>query len=67
MDHLVRLEAEGVDHILAHDFHPGNIGLLLHVDFHVLLQAGLHGETFAAVDADVRVQILVDFKVLVEI
>lgn len=67
VDHLVRLEAEGVDHILAHDVHSGDVGLLFHVDFHVLLQAGLHGKTLAAVDADVRVQILVDLKVLVKI
>lgn len=67
MDHLVRLEAEGVDHILAHDFHSRDVGLLFHVDLHVLLQAGLHSETLATVDADVRVQILVDLKVLVKI
>lgn len=67
MDHLVRLEAECVNHVLAHDFHSRDIGLLFHVDLHVLLQAGLHSKTLTAVDADVWVQILVDLKVLVKI
>lgn len=63
----MRLEAEGVDHVLAHDFHSRDVGLLFHMDLHVLLQAGLHGEALTAVDTDVWVQILVDLKVLVKI
>ena len=68
MNHLMRLEAEGIDYIFAHNLNSrGNIGLLFHVNLHVLLEAGLHSKALTTVDTDVRIQVLVDLKVLVKI
>lgn len=68
MDHLVRLEAEGIDDIFAHNLNArGNVGLLFHVDLHMLLEAGLHSKAFATVDTNVRVEVLMDLKVLVKV
>lgn len=68
MNHLMGLEAVGIDDIFAHDFYPrGNIGLLFHVNFHVLLEAGLYSKTLTTVNTDVRIEVLVDLKVLMKI
>ena len=68
MDHLVGLEGEGVHHAFAdHVDSGGDVGLFFHVDLHVLLKAGLHGEALPAVDTYVRVEIFVDLKVLVKV
>lgn len=68
MNHLMRLEAEGINNIFAHYFDScGNIGLFFHVNLHVLLEAGLHSEALTTVDTDVRVEVLMDLKVLVKI
>lgn len=68
MNHLMRLEAEGINDIFAHNFNAwGNIGLFFHVNLHVLLKAGLHSKAFTAVDTDVRVEVLMDLEVLVKI
>lgn len=68
MDHLMRLEAERINNIFAHDLNSSwNIGFFFHVDFHVLLEASLHSKALAAVDADVRVEVLVNLKMLVKI
>lgn len=68
MNHLMGLEAEGIDNIFAHNLNPGgNIGLLFHMNLHVLLEAGLHSKALATVDTNVRVEVLMDLKVLVEI
>lgn len=68
MDHLMRLKAEGIDNIFAHDLNSrGNIGLFFHVNFHVLLETGFYSEAFSTVNADVWVEVLVDLKVLMKI
>lgn len=68
MDHLMGLEAKGINNIFAHYLNSrGNVGLFFHVDLHVLLKAGLHGEALTTVDADVRIQVFMDLKVLVKI
>lgn len=64
----MRFKAESIDNIFAHNFNSrGNIGLLFHVNFHMLLQAGLNSKALTTVDTDVRVEVLVDLKVLVKI
>lgn len=68
MNHLVRLEAEGINNIFAHNLNSrGHIGLFFHVNLHMLLQTGLHSKALTTVDTDVRVKVLVDLKVLVKI
>lgn len=68
MNHLVRLEAEGINNIFAHNLNSrGNIGLFFHVNLHVLFEAGLHSKALATVDTDVGVEVLMDLKVLVKI
>lgn len=68
MNHLMRLKAEGINNIFAHDLNSrGNIGLFFHVNFHVLLEAGFHSETLSTVNTDVWIEVLVDLKVLVKI
>lgn len=68
MNHLMGLEAEGVDDIFAHDLNTSrNVGLFFHVYLHVLLETGLHSEALTTVDTDVRVEVLVNLKVLVKI
>lgn len=68
MNHLMRLETEGIDNIFAHNLNSrGDVGLFFHVNLHVLFEAGLHSKAFTTVDTDVRVQILMDLKVLVKI
>jgi len=68
MDHLMRLEAEGINNIFAHNLNSwGNIGLFFHVDLHMLLEASLHSKALTTVDTDVRVEVLMDLKVLVKI
>lgn len=68
MDHLMRLEAEGINNIFAHDLNSwGNIGLFFHVNLHVLLEASLHCKALTTVDTDVRVEVLMDLKVLMKI
>lgn len=68
MNHLMRLEAEGINNIFSHNLNSGgNIGLFFHVNFHMLLETGLHSKALATVDTDVRVEILVDLEVLVKI
>lgn len=62
------LEAEGINNIFAHNLNSwGNIGLFFHVDLHVLLEARLHSKALTTVDTDVRVEVLMDLKVLVKI
>ena len=68
VDHLVRLEGEGVHHSFANHVNTGgDVGLFFHVDLHVLLEAGLHGKALATVDTNVRVEIFVDLKMLVKV
>lgn len=68
VNHLMRLEAEGVNNIFAHNLDSGgNIGLFFHVNLHVLFEACLHSKALTTVDTDVRVEVLVDLKVLVKI
>lgn len=68
MNHLMRLKAEGIDNIFAHDLNSrGNIGLFFHVNLHVLLEAGLYSKTLTTVDADVWVEVFVNLKVLMKI
>lgn len=68
MNHLMRLEAEGINNIFAHNLNSrGNVGLFFHVYLHVLLEAGLHSKALTTVDTDVRVEVLMDLKVLVKI
>lgn len=68
MNHLMGLEAEGINNIFAHNLNSrGHIGLFFHVNFHMLLQTGLYSKAFPTVDTDVRVEVLVDLKVLVKI
>lgn len=68
MNHLMRLEAEGINYIFAHDLNSrGNIRLFFHVNLHVLLEACLYSKAFTTVDTDVRVEVLMDLKVLVKI
>lgn len=68
MNHLMRLEVEGINNIFTHNLNSrGNIGLFFHVNLHVLLEAGFHSKALTAVDTDVRVEVLVDLKVLVKI
>lgn len=68
MNHLMRLKAEGINNIFAHDLNSrGNIGLFFHVNLHVLLETGLYSKALTTVDTDVRVEVLVDLKVLVKI
>lgn len=68
MDHLMGLEAEGINDIFAHNLNSrGNIGLFFHVNLHVLLEAGFHGKALPTVDTDVRVEVFMDLKVLVKI
>lgn len=66
--HGVRLQVEGIDAHFPHQLHPrGHVTLLLHVDLHVCLQAGVHGEAFPTVNAYVWVGGFVDLKVLMKI
>lgn len=68
MNHLMRLKAVGVDNIFADEVDSwGDVRLFFHVDFHVLLEAGLYSKALPAMDTDVRVEVLVDLKVLVKI
>lgn len=68
MNHLMGLEAERINNIFAHDFDScGNIGLFFHMNLHVLLEAGFHSKALATVDTDVRIEVLMDLKVLVKI
>lgn len=68
MNHLMRLEAEGINNIFTHNLNSGgNIGLFFHVNLHMLLETRLHGKALATVDTDVRVEVLMDLKVLVKI
>lgn len=68
MDHLMRLEAEGINNIFAHDLNSWrNIGLFFHMNLHVLLEASLNSKALTTVDTDVRVEVLMDLKVLVKI
>lgn len=67
MNHLMRLETESINNIFAHDLNSRNVGLFFHVNLHVLLEAGLHSKALTTVDTDVRVEVLVDLKVLVKI
>lgn len=68
MNHLMRLKAEGINNIFAHHLNSwGNIGLLFHVNLHMLLETGLYSKALTTVDTDVRVEVLVDLKVLVKI
>lgn len=68
VNHLVRLQAEGINNIFAHYLNSRrNIRLFFHVNLHVLLEAGLHSKAFTTVDTDVRVEVLMDLKVLVKI
>lgn len=68
MNHLMRLEAEGINNIFTHNLNSrGNIGLFFHVNLHVLLEAGLHSKALTTVNTDVRVEVLMDLKVLVKI
>lgn len=68
MNHLMRLEAEGINNIFAHNLNSrGNVGLFFHVNLHVLFEAGLHSKALSTVDTDIRVEVLMDLKVLVKI
>lgn len=68
MNHLMRFEVEGINNIFAHNLNSrGNIGLFFHVNLHVLFKAGLNSKALTTVDTDVRIEVLMDFKVLVEI
>lgn len=68
MNHLMRLETVGINDIFAHDLDArGDVGLFFHVNFHVLLETGFYSETLPTVDTDVRVEVLVDLKMLVKI
>lgn len=68
MNHLMRLKAEGINNIFAHHLNSwGNIGLLFHVNLHVLLETGLYSKAFTTVDTDVRIEVLVDLEVLMKI
>lgn len=68
MNHLMRLEAEGINYIFAHNLNSrGNIGLFFHMNLHVLFEAGLHSKALPTVDTDVRVEVLMDLEVLVKI
>lgn len=56
MNHLMRLQAVGINNIFPHYLNSwGNIGLFFHVNLHVLLEAGLHSKALTTVDTDVRV------------
>lgn len=68
MNHLMRLEAEGINNIFAHDLHSRrNIGLLFHVNLHMLLEAGLHSKALTTMNTNVWIEVLMDLKVLVKI
>lgn len=68
MNHLMRLEAEGINNIFAHYLNSrGYIGLFFHVNLHVLFEAGFHSKALTTVDTDVRVEVFMDLKVLVKI
>lgn len=61
----MRLEGECIHNIFAHNVN--SIRLFFHVNLHVLFQTGLHSEALPTVDADVRVEIFVNLKVLVKV
>lgn len=64
----MRLKAEGINNIFAHHLNSwGNIGLLFHVNLHVLLETGLYSKALTTVDTNVRIEILVDLEVLMKI
>lgn len=68
MHHLVGFQIECVDANFANELYAsGDITLLLHVDFHVGLQAGVYSKAFSTVNTDVGVGGFVNLKVLMEI
>lgn len=61
----MRLEGECIHNIFAHNVN--SIRFFFHVNLHVLFQTGLYSKTLATVDTDVRIEIFVNFKVLVKV